>query len=119
MVGSHSATTCAYVGLDLLFCPRSLLCANLKLAHLTLFFFSASPTDGSGFARGNEIADKLDTLLEKVSEVSRTAQVSPGVPALPAFKDTIELEESDRLEEEEDVILELDKPARMPPHKHA
>ena len=76
---------------------------------------------GSGFARGNEIADKLDTLLEKVSEVSRAAQVSQGVPTLLAFEDTSELEESGRLveEEEEDVVLELDKPARMPPHKCA
>ena len=76
---------------------------------------------GSGFAKGNEIAKKLDTLLDKVSEVSCAAQVSPVVPVLPAFKDMIEVEDSGRLEEEEeeDIVLELDEPARLPLLKRA
>ena len=77
---------------------------------------------GSGFARGNEIVQKLETLLEKVSEVSRTAQASPGVTALGPHDDVLELGESGGFisdEEEEDIVLLLDEPERMPPKKRA
>ena len=76
---------------------------------------------GSGFARGNEIVQKLETLLEKVSEVSRTAQLSPRATALP-HDDLPELGESGGFisdEGEEDMILLLDEPERMPPKKRA
>lgn len=56
---------------------------------------------GSGFARGNEIAEKLNAILNKVADLSRTAQVSTGVSKLPAMDEMSELEESGGLECEE------------------
>ena len=43
------------------------------------------------------------------------AQVSPGVPALPPYKNPPELGESGECvsEEENDVVLELNEPERM------
>ena len=46
---------------------------------------------GSGFARGNEILEKVEALLEKVLQVSATAQV-PAVSASTACGDPIEFE---------------------------
>ena len=72
---------------------------------------------GSGFARGNEIVDKLETLLEKASEVARVAQAPTSAPALAA-----ECEEGTSghvSDEEEDVVIALDEPARMAPSKRA
>ena len=77
---------------------------------------------GSGFARGNEIAEKLNAILDKVADLSHTTQVSAGVSTLPAMDGMSELEESGGLEyeeEEEDIVLQLDEPARMPPRKRA
>ena len=76
---------------------------------------------GSGFARGNEILEKVEALLEKVSQVSATAQV-PAVSASTACGDPIEFEHgggcvSDN--EEHDIVLALDEPARMMPNKRA
>ena len=42
---------------------------------------------GSGFARGNEIVEMLETLLEKVSEVLRATQAAPSVPVLSPLDD--------------------------------
>jgi hypothetical protein len=76
---------------------------------------------GSGFARGNEIIQKLETLLEKVSEVSRTAQVGATAPP-PPHDDLPEIGESGGFisdEDEDDVVLLLDEPERMSPKKRA
>ena len=48
----------------------------------------------SGFARSNKIVQKLETPLEKISEVSHTAQLSPRATTLP-HNDLPELGEGD------------------------
>ena len=45
--------------------------------------------------------------------------MSTGVPVLPGFDDTSQVSRLVEEEEEEDVVLELDEPARMSPHKRA
>ena len=77
---------------------------------------------GSGFARGNEILEKVEALLHKVSQVSSAAQVSPAAPAPPPFDDPVEFGHdvgcvSDN--EEEDIVLALDEPGKMAPAKRA
>ena len=57
---------------------------------------------GSGFARANEIAEKLNAIIDKVADLSRTAQISASVSTLPAMDEMSELEESGRLEYEEE-----------------
>ena len=51
---------------------------------------------GSGFARGNEIIDKLETILERVAEVSRAAPASAAAPAPAAAEDMLGLGEGNR-----------------------
>jgi hypothetical protein len=76
---------------------------------------------GSGFARGNEILEKVEALLEKVSQVSATAQV-PAVCAPTVCDDPVDFEHGDGCvseNEEQDIVLALDEPARMTPNKRA
>ena len=77
---------------------------------------------GSGFTQGNKIVQKLETLLEKVLEVSRTAWTSTGVTALAPHEGLPELGESGGFISDEDkevIVLLLDEPERMPPKKRA
>ena len=74
---------------------------------------------GSGFAKGNEIIEKLETLLEKVSEVSRTSQMPPCDPALEDLTDLGESGGHASEDEEDDIIIELDEPERMNPKRRA
>ena len=76
---------------------------------------------GSGFARGNEIVDKLETLIEKVSEVSRASQESPGELARSPFDDLPEVGDGGGCVsgDEDDVVIALDEPERMAPNKHS
>ena len=77
---------------------------------------------GSGFARGNEILEKVEALLEKVSQVSSAAQVPPAVLAPPLCDDPVEFGHDSGCvsdNEEEDIVLALDEPERMAPNKRA
>ena len=69
---------------------------------------------GSGFARSNEILEKLETLIQKVSEVSLPAQTAPAAPLLPSLEDepAPELEDACGFvsDDEEDVVLQLERP---------
>ena len=65
-----------------------------------------------GFVWGNNTIQKLETLLEKVREVLLTAQVSPGITALPLHDDLHRL--GDRTgfildEDKDNAVLLLDK----------
>ena len=76
---------------------------------------------GPGYARGNDILAKMDTLLDKLTQVSSAVQASPAVPALPPH-DPADLGDSGEFvsdDEEEDIGLMLDEPEQMPPRKRA
>ncbi len=77
---------------------------------------------GSGFAQANKIAEKLNAIIKKVVDLLRTVQISASIPTLPVMDEMSELEESGGLEceeEEDNVLLQLDEPACMPPRKRA
>ena len=68
---------------------------------------------GSGFARGDNILEKAETLLKKVSHVSFAAQVSPSVLPPPPCDDPVEFGYGGVCvsgNKEEDVVLALGEP---------
>jgi hypothetical protein len=76
---------------------------------------------GSGFTLGNEILEKVEALLEKVSQVSALEQ-APAVCAPTACEDLIEFECGDGCvsdNKEQDIVLALDEPEQMSPTKHS
>ena len=73
---------------------------------------------GSGFARGNEIVEKLETILERVAAPAPAAASAPAVAedVLGFGEDGGHVSDDD---EEEDIVLALDEPEHMPPRKRA
>ena len=69
---------------------------------------------GFGFSQSNEILEKMETLLQKLSEVSLSAQTAPAAPSLPPLEDepAPDLEDVGGFvsDDEEDVVLELERP---------
>ena len=77
---------------------------------------------GSGLARGNGILEKVEALLEKISQVSYAAQVSRAAFAPPPCNDPVEFRHGGGWvlgNEEEDIIMALGEPEQMVPNKRA
>ena len=78
--------------------------------------------DGSGFARGNKILEKVEALLKKVLQVSFAEQVSPAALSPLLCDDPVEFGHGGGYvldNKKEDIVLGLDEPERMAPNNHA